>query len=478
MNIIVSRRAFLASAAATSLVGCRSFSPFGSSNPDIRFGVLSDIHVTTPESAAVFKNALRYFDAQGADAVMIAGDLADHGLLVELRNVADAWNEVFPDGKGSDGRPVEKLFIYGNHDPEGLKYRDVFMDSTFAKLNLSYEDAEKQTLSAIGLGAAWRECFGEEYASVYHKTVKGFDFFGAHWDPANGSGWNRSAEIRPLFSRVEGQLDPERPFFYFQHPSLRDTTFGSWSWSPDAGLAKAVLSRHPNAVAFSGHTHYPLTDERFVWRGEFTSIATGSLSYICLPGHRDNTDLLNKSIREAVGTPKAVAQGQLVSVYDGHMTVLRRDFVRDLDLGPALDLETPLERPCPFGARAAKAIPPEFAPNAWLKTERFNEKTADGKVEKVRFSFPPATASGTRAYDYELKVEVRYADVERVHLCRRLFSPSAALPSQADAEVLSISHEYEGWNFPKEALHRVTVTPLDSYGVRGKPLVGEWCVIA
>src|SRR5574344_100391 len=98
MNIIISRRSFLAGAAAFSFAGCVDLrSRFTGGRPNLKFGVLSDIHITDW-----------------------------------------AWAEVFPDGRGADGAKVEKLFVTGNHDFEGLKYRDKFMDKAFAVHGIPY----------------------------------------------------------------------------------------------------------------------------------------------------------------------------------------------------------------------------------------------------------------------------------------------------------------------------------------------------
>ena len=88
----------------------------------LRLGVLSDIHVPTMEEGAHFRKALRWFDTQKADGVVISGDLGFKGLVKELKCVADIWYEVFPNDRRSDGGHVEKLFVTGNHDVDGYFY--------------------------------------------------------------------------------------------------------------------------------------------------------------------------------------------------------------------------------------------------------------------------------------------------------------------------------------------------------------------
>ena len=132
----VSRRWFIGGAASFgAFQGCRFIeSPFGRSGvARLKVGVVSDIHVIAEDAdrpcqgdTRTFRHALRWFDAQGVDAVIVAGDMADNGLVPQLQRVADAWNAVFPNGRSTlDGRKVERCFIYGNHDYEGPGIRKV-----------------------------------------------------------------------------------------------------------------------------------------------------------------------------------------------------------------------------------------------------------------------------------------------------------------------------------------------------------------
>ena len=91
-NLPLSRRSFLASASLlTAAGGCRALGLAGAA-PQLRFGVISDIHITTPESTATFEQALIYFRDRGADAVVVCGDLTDWGLVSSARLVADTWH--------------------------------------------------------------------------------------------------------------------------------------------------------------------------------------------------------------------------------------------------------------------------------------------------------------------------------------------------------------------------------------------------
>ena len=88
-------------------------------SPNLRLGVLSDIHIYDEKQVPVFERALAFFRDRKADGVIIAGDMADRGLVDQLELVAKAWFKVFPENRRPDGQPIEKLFVYGNHDVQG-----------------------------------------------------------------------------------------------------------------------------------------------------------------------------------------------------------------------------------------------------------------------------------------------------------------------------------------------------------------------
>ena len=101
-------------------LGCRSLtSLIGIEKPQLRFGVLSDIHVQGfPNGDKNFREALQWYDRQKVDAVAVTGDLTDYCMLVEFDRLIGTWNDVFKDNKRSDGEPVVPFMVPGNTDDE------------------------------------------------------------------------------------------------------------------------------------------------------------------------------------------------------------------------------------------------------------------------------------------------------------------------------------------------------------------------
>ena len=299
----VSRRFFLAGMAAS---GARLWGAVPGGEAHLRLGVLSDIHIYDEKNVPVFERALEFFRDSQADGVIIAGDMADRGLVDQLELVANAWFKVFPENRRPDGQPIEKLFVYGNHDVQGHGYGD-----TPKKLAEKYPDETTRAAHRIVTDrkAVWERLFKEPWSGVYAKQVKGYTFIGSHW------GYEKELEAFLKANEAKLGLKGTKPFFYAQHPHPGNTVQGPWAWGHDHGVATRALSAYPNAVAFSGHSHYSLTDERCVWQGAFTSIGTSSLSYIFAQYWRENGENHNGVLKQMPLLPEHLGKHGVVGFF-------------------------------------------------------------------------------------------------------------------------------------------------------------------
>jgi len=432
--------------------------------PNLRIGILSDIHITDQKSADTFRHALEYFRSREVDGVLIAGDMADHGLEKQLKVVADTWFSVFPGNKAPDGHRVEPLFIYGNHDVSnwGSIRKTFASDAEFEKEAIFTHPAE-----------AWKNCFREEFSPIYCKTVKGYSFIGAHWQDEHIDG------LAEFLGSRHSSLSGTKPFFYFQHPHPRNTCNGPWAWDPDDGTVTDILSQYPNCVAFSGHTHCPLTDERDLWQGTFTSIGTASLRYLCLIGARENSyvdggpfeDSEMKDIETGDGR-----QGMLMHVYDDCIAIEKREFVYDEPLRENWIIPLGVEgAPMSFESRAKKAQIPQFNPEDKVYVTRGVGEDRDGDSHRqVTVHFPSVLKKthGVRAFDYEVKVEARYIDVVKEDVTKHVYSPKCYLGESMDGgEVTCVFAETQ---LPINYEVRFAVRPCECFGGKGKPIFSEW----
>ena len=460
------RRNFIQSAfvgAALGFGGCRSL-VFGE-RPELRFGVVSDIHVTTPESAALFEASLRYFRDRDVDAVMVPGDLTDWGLKSSLQYVADAWNRVFPPETPDGKFRVVPLLCTGNHDFDGWKYGDMTMEMH------ANGYSEDEALSKLGLAACWEEVFHEKWEPIRVRTVKGYDFISGEW-----RGYGKLGDwMKANGARFRG----EKPFFYFQHPPLRGTTSDSFGWADD-GSGFAALKDFPNAVAFSGHAHHTFNDEQSIWQGEFTAIATPSLSYASVPqGHENGSSERDGSATETM--PKIPArrelrggQGFVVNVYRDRIEIERRDLEEGGEEGAA-PWVVPLPmafglKPYAAAARRTSAPAPQFPAGAKLATYTRNTETRQGKWAIVMtLRFPAAILpGGLRVFDYEVRAVPKDGSAP---LVKRFVSP--AFHKLARFEPKTLEFWFNVAELPQDRDYVLEVYPRNWYGACGRPLVSK-----
>ena len=221
--------------------------------PVVRFVVCSDIHLDGDENQQAAKRFANLFNdmydyAEGCkyknlDAVLVAGDFTGGGAEKEYQ----MFNKIVEENKKDE---TQLLAVLGNH--EFIDYRDV--DAT-----VGYD--------------VYRKYINEDVDTDI--VINGYHFIGVSYDD-NGSTF--SGKTKWLDERLKKATaeDPDKPVFVYQHPHPALTVYGSVNWG-DVDT-RAVLSKYPQVVNFSGHSHYATSDPRSVCQGEFTAVGCGSLS--------------------------------------------------------------------------------------------------------------------------------------------------------------------------------------------------------
>ena len=219
----------------------------------LRFIVCSDIHLNGEENqeaairfANLFKDMYDYAensDYKNLDAVIVAGDFTGGGAEKEY----EMFNKIVAENKKEE---TQILTVLGNH--EFIDYRDV--DAT-----VGYDVYKKFISENVDTDV----------------VINGYHFVGVSYDD-DGKSFTGKTKWLDETLRNATKEDPSKPVFVYQHPAPLFTVYGSVNWGDVP--TRTVLSKYPQVVNFSGHSHYAASDPRSVWQGEFTAVGAGSLS--------------------------------------------------------------------------------------------------------------------------------------------------------------------------------------------------------
>ena len=480
----VSRRSFVGGGLAFAAAGGRLSSAAAAARgdthpPNLRFGVLSDVHIGgKPDAVERAEKALRWFAAKGVDAVLCPGDIAHSGLIQDLEKFADVWHRVFSGGR-EEGRgkreEVALMISTGNHDVDawGGRWKN-FTEEQMLAQRFNYKHNPEKT---------WQRLFGQKWELIWRREVKGYTFIGSQWS-------SLKPPLENYFKTHAAELRGDRPFFYCQHAHPKGTCHGTYSMGDDRGESVRALSPFPNAVAITGHSHCAISDERTVWQGAFTSIGAGCVHEGAGGFNYDNVAAFwhpsgRKNLMGSLADPKSWggdAKGggcELVEVFDDHLVVHRQSIDFGRPIGPAWVVPIPAKKEGPFdfakraAQRKAQGAVPQFAAGAKIAA-KFCPKghpleSAAHKGEPCTYvTFPRAqTVKGSRVFDYIVEA---VADAqERVPpVVRRLIAAGFAYPEE-NADLLGESL-FSAAELPPGKSIRFTVTPRDCFGLAGRPL--------
>ncbi|BBI35474.1 metallophosphoesterase family protein [Cohnella abietis] len=267
-------------------------SNFAESNeqPLAVFQVITDTHVTTDpdhEYNHNFDRALKDIVAHtnGSIGIMHVGDLTDHGFIEEYEHL----NSIVEANK--DGLPVIRYAV-GNHDIAfGI-----------------WESRLGNYTNYSGMTGAYHDHWIEGYHFIFLGTEKGLEKF-CHLS---------KEQLDWLDKKLGEDASEDRPVFVFLHQPLLDTVAGSLKAQDWFGVVqdtelKLVLKKHPQAIMFSGHTHWQLEagHTMFDGRGETaTMFNAASVAYLWTDADAHLTG----------------SQGYYVEIYADKVLVKGRDF--------------------------------------------------------------------------------------------------------------------------------------------------------
>ena len=453
------RREFLKSGIASLMFGAADGLPLFAApagwkppkaKPNLVFGVLSDTHLMTgwdgksPHKGfphTYILKAFDYFKQRGIDAFVHLGDAAHRGQVREIEFHREAFEKVF----GKSGGPV-KLLVAGNHEWFGdcERVRKIWPDE---------KDWKEHALCA-DFARLWSQAWGEPYAGVWHKEVKGYHFFGRHWDDKVNE-----MELANLVNgkATECGLAGKKPFFILSHKR-------------NHFQCNHALRAFPNAVAFFGHWHQSNADWKTIYFDSFGGFFPNIQCGACRMDGGNSLDGNERVVKDTTvdgeqnwhSNKVPSRQGMVVSVYDDMVVFDRREFGEGGALGPEWVLPLGEFAPHPFSRDALKETigAPEFPKGA--------EVAVAAAEDAVRVTIPLADGNpASRPYAYDVVV---VGDDPKTKLFKSVYWEGCNL---------GVGHEPDkGLTFLDLSLSEIpagkkrifAVRPVSSLGTKGKAI--------
>lgn len=215
------------------------------------FAVIGDPHIGSTENNQKVSRALEVLlkEQPHLDAIIVVGDITESGTAEEYQQTQKLFAHL--------PASVDTYFVMGN--------RDRMTDIAPPNGKTNFENILNQKINQ-------------------YIEIKGYPFIFL----------NVSSSQEPYYSDVDQDFlirslthatkrQNKKPIFVFAHVPAHNTVYGS---GLDEGWGSPqlfdILKDFPQAVVFSAHSHYPISDERSIYQKYFTGINVGATSFTIL----------------------------------------------------------------------------------------------------------------------------------------------------------------------------------------------------
>ena len=236
--------------------------------------------------------------ADGVDALIIAGDIAENGLPNEYEYIRE---------KLSSANVGSYLFAVGNHDARLKIYNTTVKNITTLNNMLNADNGDKDfVIDSLS----------------YTYNVKGYTFIILGTDRTEfEESYFSNERLEWLDSELAKATSKGKPAFVVVHQSLKDTHGLPDTWNSPSDTAgsigaqsdeiKAILNKYKNVFMISGHLHTGLGQYTYEKIDNFHSINLPSITIVNKDGDYNNAGV-----------------GFMIEIYNNKVLFRARDFAQ------------------------------------------------------------------------------------------------------------------------------------------------------
>ena len=218
---------------------------------------------------------LNFCKENDVDVIMIGGDLVNNAIDSYYMTFENALKEVY--GTNEKEYP-EFVYIMGNHE-----WWNVNEDVTDISAKLYHQHARIDTPNLVKKSEAQLADQKGQYAGNFYKVVNGIPFVGISGSNSSGLiSYDAQDEIKSWLNEISElpSVKAGGPIFLTYHYAIKDVTytFGQGGAELSYYLDK-ILKDYPQAVIFTGDTHFAAANERTINQIDYTAINIGSSCY-------------------------------------------------------------------------------------------------------------------------------------------------------------------------------------------------------
>ena len=295
LNWLILIELLIAIAAAAVFAAVKFYKPNNKNKgntmePILKIAIVSDSQsydVREDWGMSNMEKALKLLAPKKPEIIIMPGDLADLGEYPGAFTLyKELCKEYFP------YEPIQ-IACAGNHD--------LWTRNRGANLEIPFKRfCEKLNIPS---------------ENPYHTVIKDYDFITI----SENINCNYTPElVEKLAEKLEiaAKRNSGKPIFVLSHFPPKNTMSGSDTAAGKEAF-RELFNKYPQVISISGHTHYPLEDERCLWQKEFTAFTTSTLSYACI-----NEELFNVC-NSILPFAREAVQALYMEVFADHIEIHR-----------------------------------------------------------------------------------------------------------------------------------------------------------